>query len=125
MANFQITKKGQSTVEYVLLATAIMAVMIAFLGPNGPLRGSIRNTLDVAAGEMTTMSAKFPLQQVTATRRMQGMALRSQPLKVEPPASVEPVLLKSPVVSASQPPTIVEEPIIIDGDTYILRRIVE
>lgn len=30
-------KKGQSTLEYILLATAVVAVLIIFLRPNGGL----------------------------------------------------------------------------------------
>lgn len=43
-------RKGQSTVEYILLVTAVVAVMIMFAtNNNGGLRGKLNATLDQTA----------------------------------------------------------------------------
>ena len=54
-------KKGQSTIEYVLLATAVVAVLIAFLGTNkdSPFGGKLNDTLDTTTEGMKTMSDRF------------------------------------------------------------------
>ena len=46
-------KRGQSTVEYVLLVTAVLAVIIAFVsGSNGGFQVKLNATLNTAANEM-------------------------------------------------------------------------
>lgn len=46
-------KRGQSTVEYVLLATAVIAVIIALVASNGSqFRTQLNSTLNTAIGDM-------------------------------------------------------------------------
>jgi uncharacterized protein (UPF0333 family) len=54
-------KRGQSTVEYVLLMTAVVAVIILFVANQGKggFQGQLNSTLNDATQEMGTMSGKF------------------------------------------------------------------
>jgi Flp pilus assembly pilin Flp len=46
-------KKGQSTVEYVLLVTAVIAVMVAFAtSQNGGLQGQLNTTMNTVVNDM-------------------------------------------------------------------------
>jgi Flp pilus assembly pilin Flp len=46
-------KRGQSTVEYVLLVTAVLAVIIAFTSKsNGPLQTQLNSTLGNAVSDI-------------------------------------------------------------------------
>ena len=46
-------KTGQSTVEYILLMTAVVAVIIALVaGNNSQFRGTLTNTLNIAVSDM-------------------------------------------------------------------------
>jgi Flp pilus assembly pilin Flp len=57
---YKINKRGQSTVEYVLLVAAVIAVMIAFTtNKSTGLQQHLNATLDSATGQMDTMSDKF------------------------------------------------------------------
>lgn len=47
-------KKGQSTVEYILLFAAIIAVLMVFLA--GPFRATVQTTVDSVDGEVNTVS---------------------------------------------------------------------
>ena len=48
-------KRGQSTVEYILLVTAVVAVMIVFAtSQNGGIQGQLGSVLNTAANEMNT-----------------------------------------------------------------------
>ena len=48
-------KTGQSTVEYILLMTAVVAVIIALVaGNNSQFRGTLTNTLNIAVSDMDT-----------------------------------------------------------------------
>ena len=50
-------KRGQSTVEYVLLVTAVLAVIIAFVtSKNGGFQTTLNTTLNTATGDMSTIS---------------------------------------------------------------------
>lgn len=50
---------GQSTVEYILLAAAVIAVLVVFLRPNGPFAGSYNNALSDSATSMETMTGRL------------------------------------------------------------------
>ena len=53
-------KKGQSTVEYIILVTAVVAVIIFFVVvPNSPFRQKMNLTLDTATNSMTNMAARL------------------------------------------------------------------
>ena len=50
--NFKLKKfchekpRGQSVVEYILLVTAVLILMIVFLGKNGAFKSNVENTLN-------------------------------------------------------------------------------
>lgn len=47
-------KRGQSTVEYVLLATAVIAVIIALVGTKGSqFQTQLNSTLNTAIGDLS------------------------------------------------------------------------
>jgi uncharacterized protein YoxC len=48
-------KKGQSTVEYILLAAAVIGALVIFLKPGGTFHQTLNTTLDEVTGEMTDM----------------------------------------------------------------------
>jgi len=52
-------KKGQSTVEYVVLVTAVIAIILVFLAPNGPFRIAYNSTLHAATNGMTEMANRL------------------------------------------------------------------
>ncbi len=52
--------KGQSTVEYILLATAVVAVLILFTtSPNTGLRGKLNSTLTSAVDTIGDMGNRL------------------------------------------------------------------
>jgi len=53
-------KRGQSTVEYVLLVTAVVAVMIAFsTGSNSSFKTQLNSALNSVASDMNTMASSL------------------------------------------------------------------
>jgi len=54
-------KRGQSTVEYILLVTAVVAVIIVFVGSQGKggFQEQFNSTLNSATTEMGSMADKF------------------------------------------------------------------
>ena len=53
-------KKGQSTVEYIILVTAVIAVIIVFVNSNSSLfRRSLNDSYDAATGAMTNMGQRL------------------------------------------------------------------
>lgn len=56
----KMSKKGQSTVEYVLLFAAVVAVLIVFLAPgSGVMSTSVDSSLQAGAGELDTMATRL------------------------------------------------------------------
>lgn len=55
----QKREKGQSTVEYILLAAAVIAVLVLFLRPGGPFSGAYNSALEDASGSMNVMSGRL------------------------------------------------------------------
>ncbi|MBF0479874.1 MAG: class III signal peptide-containing protein [Candidatus Omnitrophica bacterium] len=51
--------KGQSTVEYIVLVTAVIAVIIVFLSKGGPFQKTVNQTLTDAKSSMNSMSTKL------------------------------------------------------------------
>lgn len=51
-------KKGQSTVEYVILVTAVIVVVLGFVGSSGPggFRAALNETYRQATNGMTDMA---------------------------------------------------------------------
>jgi uncharacterized protein (UPF0333 family) len=53
-------KKGQSTLEYIILVTGVIAILIIFLNPNGGLFNSAFNaTLKSGTNGMTDMANRL------------------------------------------------------------------
>ena len=52
-------KKGQSTLEYIVLVTAVIAIILIFLGPQGVFQNRVNQTLDVATNAMTNMAGRL------------------------------------------------------------------
>lgn len=56
-------KKGQSTLEYVIVLTAIIAVVIAFAGIF--LRGKVQNSLEHVSQQMENQAQKISYSNAT------------------------------------------------------------
>ena len=52
-------RKGQSTVEYIILIAAVLAALIIFLGPNGPFKTAFNSTLTTGTNGMTDMANRL------------------------------------------------------------------
>lgn len=53
-------QKAQSTLEYVILATAVIVVIIAMvLGKESPFKKTLNSTLNTSIGHMNTLSQKL------------------------------------------------------------------
>ena len=49
-------KRGQSTVEYILLVTAVLAVIVALVaGKNGAFQQQLNGTLNTAVADMNSL----------------------------------------------------------------------
>jgi hypothetical protein len=61
-------KKGQSTVEYVLLMTAVVAVIIAFVTSkgNGGFQDQLGNNLNSATQEMGSLTDRYTASHAAA-----------------------------------------------------------
>ncbi|MDP8213456.1 MAG: class III signal peptide-containing protein [Candidatus Zapsychrus exili] len=55
----QTKKKGQSTVEYIILVAGVLAALIVFLRPGGPFNNALDSTLNSQLSEMNTMSSRL------------------------------------------------------------------
>ena len=49
-------KRGQSTLEYIILVTAVVAVLLVFLGPSGIFRSTYNTTLNQVTDGMQNMA---------------------------------------------------------------------
>lgn len=53
-------KKGQSTLEYIILVTGVIAILIVFLRPNGGVFNTAFNqTLQTGTNGMTNMAGRL------------------------------------------------------------------
>ena len=52
-------KKGQSTVEYILLVAGVIAVLIVFLGPNGAFKKKYDQALNEGTEGMANMAKRL------------------------------------------------------------------
>ena len=52
-------KKGQSTVEYIILITAVLAVLIVFLRPGGVFSGAVNKIHDENVNALINMSGRL------------------------------------------------------------------
>jgi Flp pilus assembly pilin Flp len=51
-------KKGQSILEYIIVITAIIAIVI--LAANGVIKNAVNNAMTNAASTITNVSSKLP-----------------------------------------------------------------
>jgi Flp pilus assembly pilin Flp len=67
-------KRGQSTVEYVLLVTAVLAVIIAFVSGsgNGGFQSQLNTTLNQATNEMNSEAGRLSTSHAASTSTDQG-----------------------------------------------------
>ena len=52
-------KKGQSTVEYIILVAAIIGALVIFLGPSGAFKNAFSNTLERGTNGMVNMADRL------------------------------------------------------------------
>ena len=52
-------KKGQSTLEYIILVTGVVAILIVFLGPNGVFQSNYNESLAAATNGMVNMAKRL------------------------------------------------------------------
>jgi len=52
-------RKGQSTVEYIILVAAVLAVFLVFLSPDGVFTKSLNSTLNSMATGVDDMSDRM------------------------------------------------------------------
>ena len=52
-------RKGQSTLEYIILVTAVIAIILVFLGPTGIFRNRFNQTLGSATNGMINMAGRL------------------------------------------------------------------
>ena len=57
--NLHRKKKGQSTLEYIIMVTGVVAVLIIFLGQGGPFAGAFNKTLTYGTNGMDSMANKL------------------------------------------------------------------
>ena len=52
-------KKGQSTVEYIVLVAAVLGVILVFLGPSGIFQSTFNSILGAGTTSMTNLSDRL------------------------------------------------------------------
>ena len=52
-------KKGQSTVEYIVLVAAVLAAILIFLGPSGIFQSTLNSALNEGTAEMLNMAERI------------------------------------------------------------------
>lgn len=57
--NLNRKKKGQSTLEYIILVTGVVAILIIFLGPGGPFQNAYNQTMASGTTGMTNMANRL------------------------------------------------------------------
>ncbi len=57
--NVKKRKKGQSTVEYIILVAAVIGILIVFLSDTGPFRKAFNATLSEGINGMTNMAKRL------------------------------------------------------------------
>lgn len=50
---------GQSTLEYIILVSAVVAVILIFLGPSGVFQSRLNTTFDQVSNSMTNMAGRL------------------------------------------------------------------
>lgn len=57
--NLHRKKKGQSTLEYIIMVTGVVVILIFFLGPTGPFQKAYNKTLEYGTNGMDDMANKL------------------------------------------------------------------
>ena len=57
--NLRKKKKGQSTLEYIILVTGVIAVLIVFLRPGGVFNSAFNATLETGTDGMNEMANRL------------------------------------------------------------------
>jgi uncharacterized protein (UPF0333 family) len=52
-------KKGQSTLEYIILVTGVIVVLIVFLRPGGPFNSAFNETLKTGTNGMDNLAKRL------------------------------------------------------------------
>ncbi|MCB9771502.1 MAG: class III signal peptide-containing protein [Candidatus Omnitrophica bacterium] len=52
-------KKGQSTLEYIILVTGVVVILIFFLGPTGPFQAAYNRTMQQGTNGMEDMANRL------------------------------------------------------------------
>jgi uncharacterized protein (UPF0333 family) len=52
-------KKGQSTLEYIILVAGVVAILIIFLGPSGTFQTAYDGTLEESTSDMQDMATRL------------------------------------------------------------------
>ena len=52
-------KKGQSTVEYLILIGCVMAALVVFLRPNGIFHQRVNSALNIVTSDMENMATRM------------------------------------------------------------------
>lgn len=52
-------KKGQSTIEYILLVTGVIVILVIFLGPNGVFQKKYNEALSEGTEGMVNMAIRL------------------------------------------------------------------
>jgi len=52
-------KKGQSTLEYLILVVGVVAILIVFLGPNGVFQTKLNSTYASGTNGMVDMATRL------------------------------------------------------------------
>jgi len=58
-SNSKKKRKGQSTVEYLVLVAGVLAAFIYFLRPQGPFHRALNTTLEYGANEMLSVANRL------------------------------------------------------------------
>ncbi len=56
-----INKAGQGAIEYILLATAVIIVLLTFLNPSGPFRYVVEKQLNDSVDQIGHMVNDLPI----------------------------------------------------------------
>ena len=59
-------KKGQSTLEYIILVAGVIAILIVFLGPGGVFQGQLETTMTDSTDDMDDMGGRLVASHATA-----------------------------------------------------------
>jgi hypothetical protein len=56
----QRSRRGQQLVEYLLLFTIVIGILLIFVSPSGPLRKTVNRALEKTTNQLDREAAKIP-----------------------------------------------------------------